>query len=283
MEQGIEMTRGDAMGRSWLGADRVRGGRPSQQDDLVCLVDEATQSYLLVLADGMGGDGAGELASAGVIAVAQRLWHEGRWRELPGALFLEQLCQDAHLELRRRGEGLVDAAPHATVVALLLKGRTAYWAHVGDSRLYRFARGRLLDCTEDHSAVQLRVRRGELTADQAARADDQHQLLRGLGGPVPPRVDHGCAPRRAGQSFALCSDGVWEQLSAQELAAFAAWSDLPAAVAEALALVLTRAGEAGDNAALILVHSARVRVAWLLHPLRWWFARRGTGRRKHAV
>ncbi|MGA0587017.1 PP2C family protein-serine/threonine phosphatase [Dyella sp. KRB-257] len=283
MEQGIDMARGDTMGRSWLGAGRARGGRPSQQDDLVCLVDEATQSRLLVLADGMGGDGAGELASAGVIAVARRLWHEGRWRELPGALFLEQLCQDAHLELRRRGEGLVDAAPHATVVALLLKGRTAYWAHVGDSRLYRFARGRLLDCTEDHSAVQLRVRRGELTADQAARADDQHQLLRGLGGLVPPRVDHGCAPRRAGQSFALCSDGVWEQLSAQELAAFAACSDLPAAVAEALALVLTRAGEAGDNAALILVRAARVRAAWLLRLLRWWSARRGTGRRRHAV
>lgn len=283
MEQGIEMAPGYAIDRSWLGAGRARGGRPSQQDDLVCLVDEATQSRLLVLADGMGGDGAGELASAGVIAVAQRLWREGRWRELPGALFLEQLCQDAHLELRRRGERLVDAAPHATVVALLLKGRTAYWAHVGDSRLYRFARGRLLDCTEDHSAVQLRVRRGELTADQAARADDQHQLLRGLGGPMQLRVDHGCAPLRAGQSFALCSDGVWEQLSVQELAAFAAWSDLPAAVAEALALVLTRAGEAGDNAALILVRAAHVRAAWLLRPLHWWSAWRGTGRRTHAV
>ena len=283
MEQGIDMTRVGAASLSWLGAGRARGGRPSQQDDLVCLADEASSARLLVLTDGMGGDGAGELASAGVIAVAQRLWREGRWRNLPGALFLEQLCQDAHLELRRRGEVLVDAAPHATVVALLLKGHTAYWAHVGDSRLYRFARDRLLGCTEDHSAVQARVRRGELTADEAGRAVDQHQLLRGLGGPMQPRVDHGYAPLRAGQTFALCSDGVWEQLSASELADFAARRDLHAAVGEALSRVLTRGGDAGDNAALILVRPQRVRHAWLARLSRWWSALRGAGRRTHPV
>lgn len=282
MEQGIEMA-ASAAATPALGAGRAQGGRPSQQDDLVCLVDEGARVHLLVLADGMGGDGAGELASAGVIEVAQRLWREGRWRELPGALFLEQLCQDAHLELRRRGERLVDAAPHATVVALLLKGRTAHWAHVGDSRLYRFQRGRLLGCTEDHSVVQARVRRGELSAEEAGRAADQHQLLRGLGGPMQPLVDHGCAPLRAGQEFALCSDGVWEQLSADELGVFAARRDLQTAVSEALTQVLTRAREAGDNAALILVRPAGAPPAWLARAARWWSALRGAGRHIHPV
>jgi serine/threonine protein phosphatase PrpC len=129
----------------------------------------------------------------------------------------------------------------------------------------------------------VRVRRGELTADEAARAADQHQLLRGLGGPMQPRVDHGCAPLCAGQAFALCSDGVWEQLSAQELAGFAARRDLHAAVGEALALVLTRAGDAGDNAALILVRPEHVPHAWLSRPLRWWSAWRGAGRRTHSI
>jgi len=283
MEQGIEMAPADATARSWLGAGRALGGRPSQQDDLVCLEDEAARTQLLVLADGMGGDGAGELASAGVIAVAQRQWHEGRWRELPGALFLEQLCQEAHRELRRRGAGLVDAAPHATVVALLLKGRMAFWAHVGDSRLYRFERARVLSCTEDHSVVQARVRRGELRADEAGAAVDQHQLLRGLGGPLQPRVDHGCAPLRRGHAFALCSDGVWEHLSARELAGFAGRPDLHAAVGEALALVLGRAGEDGDNAALILVSAARGRRSWLPRPGSWWSALSGAGRRTHSA
>lgn len=279
MEQGIDMMQAGAPGRAWLAAGRALGGRPSQQDDLVCLADEAQRTHLLVLADGMGGEGGGELASAGVMAVAQRLWREGRWRDLPGALFLEQLCQDAHLELRRRGEALVDAAPHATIVALLLKGRMAYWAHVGDSRLYRFGRGRLLGCTEDHSVVQERVRRGELHADQAGAAVDQHQLLRGLGGPMQPRVDHGCAPLRRGHAFALCSDGVWEHLSAQELAAFATHRDPRAAVSEALALVLGRAGAEGDNAALILAGAARSWQPWA----HWWPAPRRPGRYRPSV
>ena len=68
--------------------------------------DVAALGALLVLADGMGGDGAGELASAGVIEIARRLWRHGLWRDQPGPLFLESLCQAAHAELRRRGERL---------------------------------------------------------------------------------------------------------------------------------------------------------------------------------
>jgi len=256
--------------RNGVGAGRARGGRPSQQDDLVCLHDPGSSTRLLVLADGMGGDGAGELASAGVVAAAREAWARGGWRDLPGAVFLEQFCQDAHLELLRRGEGLVGASPHATVVVLLLKGRHAFWAHVGDSRLYRFERGHVAGCTEDHSLVQERVRRGELAADQAAHAPDQHQLLRGLGGSRRPEVEHGYAPQRRHQRFALCSDGVWAYLSGEELAVFADHAELPVAVDRALSLVLHRGGGQGDNAALILVRAGpapfpgmeRLRQAW---------------------
>lgn len=159
-----------------VAAGRARGGRPTQQDDLVCLHDAEQDARLLLLADGMGGDGGGELAAAGVIDVTSRLWQQGLWREQPGALFLETLCQDAHAELRRLGRGVASGAPHSTVVALLIKGDRAYWAHVGDSRLYRFQGRRCLDCTEDHSVGQLRVRRGELAADQLASDAEQHKL-----------------------------------------------------------------------------------------------------------
>lgn len=240
-----------------VAAGRARGGRPTQQDDLVCLHDAAQDARLLVLADGMGGDGAGELAAAGVIAVARRLWQQGLWREQPGALFLETLCQDAHAELRRLGRGLAIGAPHSTVVALLIKADRAYWAHVGDSRLYRFQGRRCLDCTEDHSVGQLRVRRGELAADQLASDPDQHKLLRGLGGPQPPQVDHGGAMLRPGQTFALCSDGVWERLSTHELGQLTRRRDQRRALRDALAQAVERGGESGDNVSLILT-----RVGW---------------------
>ena len=241
---------------------RARGGRPAQQDQLVCLDDPLEDACLLVVADGMGGDGAGELAAEGVIEVARQLWQQGRWREQPGPLFLENFCQKAHLELRRRGRGLSSGEPHSTVVALLVRGNRVSWAHVGDSRLYRFQGRHCLGQTEDHSLSQLKVRRGELAAEQVAHDPDQHQLLRGLGGQLPPKVDHGAAVLRAGQTFVLCSDGVWEHLSSGELAQLAQRRDQHRALHEAITLVLERAGEAGDNVALIFFRAGWAGRLW---------------------
>ena len=199
----------------------------------------------------MGGDGAGELASEGVSLVARQLWQQGEWREQPGPVFLEALCQQAHMELRRRGQGLASGEPHSTVVALLIRNDRVCWVHVGDSRLYLFQGRRCLWQTEDHSVSQLKVRRGELDAAQVADDEDQHKLLQGLGGPMPPQVEHGAAVLRARQAFVLCSDGVWEHLSSEELGQFAQRRDQQDALREAITLVLERAGAAGDNAALI--------------------------------
>ncbi|UGB46188.1 protein phosphatase 2C domain-containing protein [Frateuria edaphi] len=254
MDHGIE----EAQAVPSVVAGRARGGRATQQDACICLHDPATDTRLLVLADGMGGDGAGELASAGVIEATRRLWQQGLWREQPGPLFLESLCQSAHAELRRRGEGLIGAEPHSTVVMLLIRGRRACWAHVGDSRLYRFQRGHFLGRTEDHSVVQLKVARGELEAEAMGEDIDQHMLLRGLGGPHPPQVEHGLAALRLGQSFALCSDGVWERLSTEELARLARRRNQREALHEALGQAVERGGEDGDNVSLIFA-----RIGWM--------------------
>jgi len=236
-----------------VAAGRARGGRETQQDDLICLHDPAEDTHLLVLADGMGGDGAGELASGGVIAVARSLWGQRLWQEQPSALFLESLCQEAHAELRRRRLGLLNGEPHSTVVALMIRGDRVAWAHVGDSRLYRFQGARCIGRTEDHSVAQLKLRRGELVESELATDAHQHMLLRGLGGPAAPEVEHGCATLRAGQTFALCSDGVWEQLTTDELGQLARRRDQHAALREALALAVERGGADGDNVALIFV------------------------------
>jgi serine/threonine protein phosphatase PrpC len=246
-----------------VAAGRAKGGRPTQQDALVCLHDPATDTFLLVLADGMGGDGAGELASEGVVMITRQLWAQDQWRDQPGAIFLETLCQQSHAELRRRGQDLASGEPHSTVVALLIRGHRVCWAHVGDSRLYRFQGKRCLGHTEDHSVSQLKVSRGELDADQAGTDPDQHKLLRGLGGLQSPQVDHGGAVLRPGQSFVMCSDGVWEQLSTRELGSLANRRNQENALHSALTLALERAGEAGDNVALIMFRTGRL--SWFWH------------------
>src|SRR6185437_1414695 len=130
------------------------------------------------------------------------------------------------------------------------------WAHVGDSRLYRFQGRHCLNRTEDHSLAQLKLQRGEIAPEQLASDPDQHKLLRGLGGPQPPEVEHGGAILRVGQTFVLCSDGVWEQLSTPELRRLSRRRDQASALREALQLATTRGGEQGDNAALILLRIA---------------------------
>jgi serine/threonine protein phosphatase PrpC len=264
-------------------AGRARGGRESQQDDLICLHDPTEATWLLVLADGMGGDGAGELASEGVIQVARRQWEQGHWRSQPGSLFLESFCQDAHAELRRRGEDLDGAEPHSTMVALLIRGHRVSWAHVGDSRLYRFQGTRLIGRTEDHSLAQLKLLRGELTERELATDRDQHKLLRGLGGPQPPVVEHGCAELRAGQTFVLCSDGVWEQLSTEELARLAQRRDQHDALREALAMAVERGGEDGDNVALIFARVGREGWARRYRDKLWSVLRRTAAYRRRAA
>ncbi len=234
-----------------VAAGRSLGGRETQQDDLVCFHDASEGVHLLVLADGMGGDGAGELASEGVVHIARRLWEMRLWQTQPGSLFLESLCQQAHEELHRRRVGLISGEPHSTVVAILVRGAQVSWVHVGDSRLYRFQRGRLIGRTEDHSVAQLKRQRGELTEHELATDPDQHKLLRGLGGSEAPVVEHGCALLRADQTFVMCSDGVWEQLTAEELGRLSWRTDQNDALREALALAVERGGVNGDNVALI--------------------------------
>lgn len=239
---------------------RAPGGRPSQQDDLICLHDWREQASLMVLADGMGGDGSGELASGAVIHAARELWDERSWCELPGALFLEALCQAAQNEIRRRN-AWVNGEPHSTVVALFLRKDHAYWVHVGDSRLYHFRGRRCLAVTRDHSLARLKLDRGEIREADLAHDPDQHVLLRGLGGSELPEVEHGYAPLRRGDGFVLCSDGIWETLSTAELARLSRQSDLYTGVRDGLARGSKRGGEHGDNLSLILVRNDRP-VSW---------------------
>ncbi|GLQ48494.1 serine/threonine phosphatase [Dyella lipolytica] len=228
-------------------AGRAKGGRPTQQDDLICLHDQDEKACLLVLADGMGGHGAGELASRLVIETALQLWKAGRWKEQAGALFLETLCQEAHQRLLQSRDVSSGAEPHSTVVCLLIKRDLAFWAHVGDSRLYRFKGRRFLGCTVDHSVMQASGHHGQ-----------QHLLLQGLGGSQAPQVEHGCMPAHASHTFVMCSDGVWAHLSTKELRTYVHRHEHEHALEEALRLVLQRGGEQGDNASLIFVRQGSI-------------------------
>ncbi|WP_457667106.1 PP2C family protein-serine/threonine phosphatase [Thiolapillus sp.] len=183
------------------------GGRPEQQDSYSIL--DHMGNYLLVLADGMGGRQHGAMASDTVIETAHTRFYSPH-RAHPEQ-FLKRLCMEAHRKILKL-EHAHQAPAGSTAIMLYLQGNEAYWAHVGDSRLYHFQNDRLLFHTKDHSMT-------ELQQQTAAFGDsaESNQLYMCLGGSndVVPEIN--AAGLNCNDLFLLCSDGFWNEVSPDEI------------------------------------------------------------------
>lgn len=205
--------------------------------------------HMLVVADGMGGHAAGELASATVIAMFAELD-----REPPGAQVLTAMADavdEAHDELSR----IIAAAPDfagmgTTVTAMSWEGDRVALAHVGDSRAYLLRAGELTQLTKDHTFVQSLVDSGRITYEEAAVHQKRNLLMKALDGVHQVEPDLSIREARAGDRFLLCSDGLSGVLSGDELRSLLSTQDTTGA---ATALV-ERALEEGapDNVTCVV-------------------------------
>lgn len=223
--------------------------RPSNEDSLCA----EPGLGLFAVADGMGGHRAGEVASQTAIAELVRYLKENLSLFPNPADALVNGVQAAnrlvfHLSSSYRslrGMG-------TTLTAALVRGGELFWAHVGDSRLYLLRGGELVQLTEDHSLVRELVRRGGLREEQARFHPHRSVLTRALGIEPEVRVDSDRLVLRSGDRLLLCTDGLTEHLSDEEIAAVA--SDC-AAVAEAVGRLVEMALRRGgtDNISIILL------------------------------
>jgi serine/threonine protein phosphatase PrpC len=172
-----------------------------------------------VLADGMGGLRAGEVASATAVAVImERLTGpaggigQGNGT-LPTATLLRDALGAANRRVRALAESRRDYAGMGTTVVIgaLHDGRFVA-AHVGDSRAYRFRAGELARLTDDHSLVQQLVEQGILSPDEARRSPNRNIVTRAVGieDDVEPDVTE--VDARDGDLFLLCSDGLTDMV-----------------------------------------------------------------------
>jgi serine/threonine protein phosphatase PrpC len=227
------------------------GGRTEQQDCLEMLSLNSGDTHLVVVADGMGGHRDGALAARTVIETARRRFNAGPISD-PRA-FLQELCLESHQGISKLGSD-EPRSPGSTCVVLYLNGPEAYWAHVGDSRLYHFRNARLLNRTQDHSVAQLMVAQGRLTETDAATSALQNQLYMRLGGNEPPEPDFGASEVEADDMFMLCSDGFWSHVEPQEVVSRMEGSPAEDDVAGSLVDVARqRGGATGDNISLVLM------------------------------
>ena len=213
----------------------------------------AAKGTLVVVADGMGGHSAGEVASQMAADVVSRLYYETRAE--PGQA-LRRAVEEANRQINEAAAA--DESKHGmgtTCTALALCGGRAYAAHVGDSRLYMLRAGQLYQLSEDHSAVNEMVKLGIITKEQARTHEDKNVILRALGtvAEVEVSVLEPLAVRE-GDRYLLCSDGLHDLVLEGEIASVLSESeDIHAAGERLIALAKERGGHDNITVGIIAI------------------------------
>lgn len=214
-------------------------GRKRAVNEDAFVVDDTLGLY--VVADGMGGHSAGEVASHQAIETLHNMVMRERevlaeLEELPKLVeppgtgpsptvvrraqrVLESAVQNATYMVF----GMAEADPTrkgmgTTLSALFLRGDVAITAQVGDSRVYLVRNGRAQQITEDHTLIAWQLKQGLITAEEAKSSTKKNVITRAVGSREYVQVDTGCVPVEAGDAFLLCSDGVHGYLEPEEIA-----------------------------------------------------------------
>ena len=216
---------------------------------------------LAVVADGMGGHAAGEVASALTIDLVcrnfgERPTWEGLFRAIEAAN--RAIIADARDNPERFGMGTTVIAVGLTRDAAGVVSPTLF--NVGDSRAYQLRDGALRQLSEDHSVAEEWVRMGRLTSEEAQVHPRRHQLTRALGVEDELQVDVSSIDAEAGDRILLCSDGLSNELSGEELVRLAS---PPMPLEDSVSQLIDAARQAGgrDNISAILLEFDDVTVA----------------------
>lgn len=179
---------------------------------------------LYVVADGMGGHAAGEVASLMAVETIRDTFQAASDRTQPAGPGADPgrpivwAIEQANQRIFTTGQN--DPALSGmgtTIAALWLSGETAYVAHVGDSRVYRLRGAVLEQITSDHSLINDYLSRGIMKPDEAATHPMKHVLVRALGTTPSVAVDVKPLPLKPGDLFLLCSDGLSNVIPQPEL------------------------------------------------------------------
>jgi PPM family protein phosphatase len=231
-----------------------KGQRKVNQDRIAYTFSR--DALLLVVADGMGGHAGGEIAAQ----IAVRLFIERFQQEAKPVLknplkFLQDTMVRAHAALGSYANQFsMLETPRTTCVACLVQAGHAYWAHVGDSRLYLFRQGGLIGATKDHSKVQYLVDQGIIGADEIGQHPDRNKIFSCLGGLVDPVIDLSRrTPLRNGDILVLCTDGLWAVFDQREISTWLTSTPILTTAPQMMREGEKRGGDDGDNLSAIVV------------------------------
>ena len=236
--------------------------RKGNEDSLVA----SAQQRLYVVADGMGGHAAGEVASkVAVDAICEFVELTAGDEEITWPFGLDDsISYDGNrlkTAIRHANRRVLEATRErseyegmaTTVAAVLVEGDVANLAHVGDSRIYLWSDGALQQLTSDHSWVNEQIQNGVISAEQARQHPLRNVVTRALGGRAELMVDVQARHLRAGELLLLCSDGLTTMLTDADIGRVisSADGDLGLAAEALVDAANERGGE--DNITVILL------------------------------
>lgn len=195
--------------------------RKVNQDSYCALtLSEGDQTAFFAVADGMGGYQGGEVASQLAIDTVGQFvaehWQE--WGSADRALDgLRAAVERANAAIISAQQDPQQAGMGTTFTAVLVQGETMFVAHIGDSRLYALGAAHVHQITDDHSVVGELLRAGSLTEAEAMVHPQRHLLTSALGSQTGAHVDVSAQGWNAGDVLLLCSDGLSNLITAEEL------------------------------------------------------------------
>jgi protein phosphatase len=242
------------------------GLRREGNEDAYCVREDLG---LYVVADGMGGHAAGEVASKLAVDTIEAVVHDTRGADVNStwpfpydmALSLNGNRLKAAIQMANRrvtsamqdNDALRGMATTAAVI--LMHGQQGTLAHVGDSRAYRLRRGDLAPLTQDHSWVNDQVRSGLMTEDDARRHPWRNAVTRAISGGDDPEPDVAELELQAGDRYLICSDGLSGVVPPDQLINLLS---LPGAPADACRALIDAANANGgpDNITVVVIDVA---------------------------
>ncbi len=221
--------------------------------------------HLLVVADGMGGNAGGDVASS--LAVGRLAALDGESHGSDALQHLEHAVRTAAGVVRQRARDQPELSGMATTVtAILRSGNRLALAHIGDSRAYLLHEGRVTQVTADHTFVQRLVDEGRITAEEAERHPQGNIVMRMLGDiDSDDDIDSSVRTAEVGDRWLLCSDGLSGFVSLDTIAETMTEVTDPGACAERLIQLALRAGGA-DNITAIVADVVDATAAPPAHP-----------------
>lgn len=192
------------------------GDRPVNEDSAqVC---QCQGGLLALMADGLGGHGLGDVASRTVVCAAAQCFLDCGGEE-PISTLANCFEHSQQVLLQEQKKQNAQDKMKSTLCALLLNNGRAHVGYVGDSRVYWFRNGKYLRRTQDHSVPQMLVQLGEIREKQIRGHEDRNRLMRVMGTEwdEPKYEIWDPEPVMSGDSFLLCSDGLWEWVEEKKM------------------------------------------------------------------